>query len=87
MRTIRGDGVTRLAAMAIFAQVVDARSFSGAARALGLSKSAVSKQVARLEDRLGARLLNRTTRRLSVTEAGAAFYERCARMVAEASAA
>ena len=87
MRTIRGDGVTRLAAMAIFAQVVDARSFSGAARALGLSKSAVSKQIARLEDRLGARLLNRTTRRLSVTEAGAAFYERCARMVAEASAA
>jgi DNA-binding transcriptional LysR family regulator len=69
--------------MAVFARVVDARSFTGAAAALGLSKSAVSKQVARLEDRLGARLLNRTTRRLSLTEVGAAFYERCARILAE----
>lgn len=76
-----------LTGMAIFAEIVAARSFTGAARALGLSKSAVSKQVARLEDRLGARLLDRTTRRLSLTEAGAVFYERCARIVAEAEAA
>ena len=72
-----------LTGMAVFARVVDARSFTAAAAALGLSKSAVSKQVARLEDRLGARLLNRTTRRLSLTEVGAAFYERCARILAE----
>ena len=71
------------AGIVVFAQVVEARSFSAAARSLGMSKSAVSKRVARLEDRLGARLLNRTTRRLSLTEVGAAFYERCARIVSE----
>jgi DNA-binding transcriptional LysR family regulator len=76
-----------LDAMAVFARVVEAESFSGAARALGLSKSAVSKQIGRLEDRLGLRLLNRTTRRLSLTEAGAAFYQGCQRVVAEAEAA
>ncbi len=76
-----------LSAMAVFARVVEMESFSGAARALGLSKSAVSKRVGRLEDRMGLRLLNRTTRRLSLTEAGAAFYEGCRRVVAEAEAA
>ena len=77
----------QLDAMAVFARVVEAESFSGAARALGLSKSAVSKQISRLEDRLGLRLLNRTTRRLSLTEGGAAFYQGCQRVVAEAEAA
>ena len=77
----------RLDAMAAFARVVEAESFSAAARALGLSKSAVSKQVSRLEDRLALRLLNRTTRRLSLTEAGATFYQGCQRVVAEAEAA
>ena len=76
-----------LSAMAVFARVVEMESFSGAARDLGLSKSAVSKRVGRLEDRMGLRLLNRTTRRLSLTEAGAAFYEGCRRVVAEAEAA
>ncbi|HET9700931.1 MAG TPA: LysR family transcriptional regulator [Burkholderiales bacterium] len=76
-----------LAGMAVFARVAEAKSFTEAARRLGLSKSVVSKQVARLERGLGARLLNRTTRRLSLTEAGAALYEHCARMVAEAEAA
>jgi DNA-binding transcriptional LysR family regulator len=76
-----------LQGMAIFAAVVEAKSFTEAARRLGLSKAAVSKQVSRLEERLGARLLNRTTRRLSLTEVGAAFYERCARIVAEAEEA
>lgn len=76
-----------LAAMAVFARVAEANSFSGAARRLGLSKAAVSKQVARLERALGAKLLNRTTRRLSLTEVGQAFYEHCARVVAEAEAA
>ncbi|MGH6961739.1 MAG: LysR family transcriptional regulator, partial [Dongiaceae bacterium] len=68
-------------------QVVEAHSFSAAARSLGLSKSAVSKEIARLEDRLGTRLLNRTTRRLSLTETGAVFYERCSRVVAGAAEA
>jgi DNA-binding transcriptional LysR family regulator len=70
-------------AMIIFAQVVDSRSFSAAAARLGLSKSAVSKQIAKLEDRLGARLLNRTTRTLSPTDAGQDFYERCVRVAHE----
>lgn len=77
----------RLGGMAVFAAVVEAKSFSAAARRLGVSKSAVSKQVARLEQRLGARLLNRTTRRLALTEAGMAFYEHCARILAEAGEA
>lgn len=76
-----------LTAMAVFARVVEEGSFSRAAQALELSKSAVSKQVARLEDRLGVRLLNRTTRRLSLTEAGTAFYEGCRLVVADAEAA
>lgn len=78
------EPLDELTSMAVFARVVEARSFSGAARRLGLSKSAVSKRIARLEDSLGAPLLMRTTRRLSLTEAGSAFYEHCARIVSEA---
>ena len=66
------DKVSEIAA---FARVVDAGGFSAAARQLGVTPSAVSKQVTHLEDRLGARLLHRTTRSLSLTEEGAAFYE------------
>lgn len=77
----------QISAMAVFAAVVEARSFSGAAERLGLSKSAVSKQLSRLEDQLGARLLNRTTRRISVTEVGQVYYGHCARILAEAEAA
>ena len=73
--------------MAVFAKVAETKSFSAAAARLGLSKSAVSKQVTRLERSLNARLINRTTRRLSLTEVGTAFYEHCARMLAEAEAA
>lgn len=69
--------------MAIFARVVEAKSFSGAARRLGLSKSAVSKAVTQLERSVGARLLNRTTRAMSLTEAGGVFYGHCARIVEE----
>ncbi len=77
----------RLDAMEVFAEVVEAEGFSAAARSLGISKSAVSKQIGRLEDRLGVRLLNRTTRRLSLTEAGATFYEASRRVLDEAEAA
>jgi len=76
-----------LVGMAIFARVAEAKSFSEAARRLGLSKSMVSKEVTKLEKSLGARLLNRTTRKLSLTEIGAAFYEHCARVVREAEEA
>ena len=76
-----------LADMAVFARVVEQETFSAAAADLGLSKSAVSKRVSRLEDRLGVRLLNRTTRRLSLTEAGTAFYQGCRQVVADAELA
>ncbi len=72
-----------LNSMAIFARVIERGSFSAAARDLRLAKSTVSKQLAALEQRLGARLLNRTTRRLSPTEVGLAYYERCTRIIAE----
>jgi DNA-binding transcriptional LysR family regulator len=69
--------------IAVFAQVVDSGSFTAAAERLSLSKSVVSKYVTRLEDRLGARLLHRTTRRLSLTEVGRVFYERSRRGLQE----
>ena len=69
--------------MAIFARVVEDKSFSAAARNLNLSKSLVSKQVTQLEKSLGVRLLNRTTRALSVTDAGAILYQHCSRIVEE----
>ncbi len=70
----------RLHSMKIFARVADAGSFSAAARDLGLSKAAVSKHVRSLEDRLGVRLLNRTTRRLSLTEEGRTYHDWCNRI-------
>jgi DNA-binding transcriptional LysR family regulator len=73
--------------IAAFACVVDSGSFSAAARRLKISKSAASAHVQRLEQRLGIRLLNRSTRRLSLTDAGAAYYRHCARILAEAEAA
>src|SRR4051812_28090191 len=76
-----------LASMALFAQVVQARSFSEAARRAGLAKSAVSKRIAQLEERVGARLLTRTTRKLALTAEGLRFYEHCAALVAAADAA
>lgn len=69
--------------MAIFCRAVDAGSFSAAARQLRLTPSAVSKQITRLENRLGVRLLNRTTRRLNLTDEGRAFYERSKLILAE----
>jgi len=73
----------QLAAMTAFARVAEARSFSEAARRLRTSKSVVSRQVAGLEAELGARLFHRTTRSLTLTEAGRAYYERVARILAD----
>src|SRR4051794_22578062 len=70
-----------LVSMAMFARVVEAKSFTAAASALGISKSVVSKRVAALEESLGARLLQRTTRRLSLTPEGARLFERCLEIV------
>ena len=72
-----------LEGMRVFARVVDAGSFSEAARRLGISKALASKYVGQLEQRLGIRLLNRTTRKLTPTELGLAYYYRCARIVGE----
>ncbi|APW47714.1 LysR family transcriptional regulator [Rhodoferax antarcticus] len=73
-----------LSDMAVFARVAEVGSFSGAARQLGLTPSAVSRQVARLEDVLRVRLLERTTRKLRLTQAGSAALTRCQAMVAAA---
>ena len=70
-----------------FAAVVDHGGFSSAARALGVQKSKLSRRVLLLEERLGVRLLNRSSRRFSVTEVGREFYERCVAMLIEAEAA
>jgi LysR family transcriptional regulator, regulator for bpeEF and oprC len=67
----------RLHGMLVFLRVVELGTLSGAARALGVTTSAVSATLARLERKLAVRLVNRTTRRLSVTEEGAEFYARC----------
>src|SRR5512143_937940 len=77
----------RLNGMRVFAQVVEAKSFSAAALKLGMSKSLARRHVTALEQALAVKLLNRTTRTLSLTEAGATLYEHCARIVQEAALA
>ncbi len=80
-------GMDRLTEMEAFANVVDQGGFTDAARKMGISKSAVSKHVSSLEARLGARLLNRTTRRVSPTEIGLAYYDRARRVLNDAGEA
>jgi len=70
-----------MTALSVFRTVVDLGSFSQASRALGLSPAAISKNVAELEAHLGVRLLNRTTRRMSLTEAGMAYHDKVARIL------
>lgn len=79
-----GDKMDRLTEMEAFATVVDQGGFTDAAKKMGISKSAVSKHVSALEARLGARLLNRTTRRVSPTEIGLAYYDRARRVLNDA---
>ncbi|MFN0251742.1 MAG: LysR family transcriptional regulator [Kofleriaceae bacterium] len=71
----------------VFTKVVETRSFTGAAEQLGLPKSTVSRKLAQLEERLGVRLVQRTTRKLALTDIGEAYYERAARIVADLLAA
>jgi DNA-binding transcriptional LysR family regulator len=71
----------------VFTKVVETKSFTGAAEQLGLPKSTVSRKLAQLEERLGVRLVQRTTRKLALTDIGQAYYERCARIVADVAAA
>lgn len=73
----------QLRAIKVFVRVIDEGSFAGAARALDLAPAVVTRLVAELEEHLGARLLNRTTRRLSLTEIGDAYLERARRILAD----
>ena len=77
----------RLNGMRVFAQVVESKSFSAAAEKLGMSKSFASRHVSALERSLAVKLLNRSTRKLSLTDAGNLFYEHCAKIVQEAELA
>lgn len=77
----------RLKGLEVFVAVAEAGSFTAAADRLHLSASAVSKSIARLEARLGARLFERTTRRLALTSAGEAFHRTCTRLLADLEAA
>src|SRR3954470_4621943 len=73
--------------MLYFAEVVDRGGFAAAGRALGIPKSRLSRRVAELESRLGVRLLQRTTRKLSLTEAGEQYHRHCVAMREQADAA
>lgn len=77
----------RLREIEMFVRVIESGSFSAAARDLNMGQPAVSKTIASLEERLGVRLLTRSTRKLSPTEAGTAFYERAIRAIGEANEA
>jgi DNA-binding transcriptional LysR family regulator len=73
----------RLTSLTVFVRVVDGGGFSAAARRLNMSATMASNHVRSLEDRLGVRLLNRTTRKVSLTEVGKTYYERCTQILAE----
>lgn len=73
----------RLTSLTAFVRVVDAGGFSAAARKLNMSTTMVSNHIQALEERLGARLLNRTTRKVSVTEIGKAYYDRCIQILSD----
>ena len=78
-----GGHMDRMTSMATFVKVVESGGFSAAARALSMSASMVTAHVQSLEERLGVRLLNRSTRKVSLTEVGQAYFERCLQILAE----
>src|ERR1700727_148918 len=73
----------RLTSLTAFVRVVDSGGFSAAGRRLNMSTAMISNHVHALEERLGVRLLNRTTRKVSLTEAGKAYYDRCTHILAD----
>src|ERR1700758_1930560 len=73
----------RLTSLTAFVRVVDAGGFSAAGRKLNMSTTMVSNHVQALEERLGARLLNRTTRKVNLTEVGRAYYDRCVQILSD----
>jgi DNA-binding transcriptional LysR family regulator len=75
--------LNKFMALMVFTRVVEHAGFTAAARKLGMSVSAVTKTIARLEDELGTQLFNRTTRQLSTTDYGQEFYQRCVRILAD----
>ncbi len=77
------EQMDRLTSIIAFMRAADAGTFAGAAAAIGVNGSAVSKSVGRLESHLGVRLFQRTTRALTLTDDGRAYYERCARVLAD----
>src|SRR3984893_15443806 len=87
--TVAGLSMSKLPdfeGLAMFAKVAEERSYAGAARTMGVSVATVSRAVARLEDRLGGRLFNRTSRRLALTDFGRGLADRASRLLAEAEA-
>ena len=75
--------VSALYPVSVFVRIVEAKSLTEAAKRLGISPAATSKNLSRLEERLGVRLVNRTTRKLSLTDDGAVFFERCQHILAD----
>ena len=73
----------RLTSLTAFVRVVDSGGFSAAGRRLNMSTTMVSNHIQALEERLGARLLHRTTRKVSLTEVGKAYYDRCTQILAD----
>ncbi|AYA42395.1 LysR family transcriptional regulator [Xenorhabdus nematophila] len=78
------NNIDNLTSMVVFARVVETLSFTEAAKSLRLSKSSVSREIAQLEVRLSTQLLNRTTRKIQVTEVGMSYYQYCHRILTEA---
>src|SRR6516165_6200535 len=80
---IIGGAMDRLTSLTAFVRVVDSGGFSAAGRKLNMSTTMVSSHIQALEERLGVRLLNRTTRKVSVTEVGRVYYDRCIQILAD----
>src|SRR3974390_1603313 len=82
-RRIIGEAMDRLTSLTAFVRVVDSGGFSAAGRKLNMSTTMVSNHVQALEERLGVRLLNRTTRKVSLTEVGQTYYDRCTQILSD----